>query len=307
MASRSDGNGTALVTGASGFTGRHVCDALRKVGYAVHRWTHEAEDPADSRVVDITDRKQVHDAVRELSPDYVVHLAAISFVGHGDVDAIYRVNVVGTRNLLEGLASLPGPPRKVLLASSANIYGSAGGVLDEATPPSPQNDYAISKLAMEYMARLWMDKLDITITRPFNYTGVGQSEKFLLPKIVSHFRRGAEVIELGNLDVWREFNDVRDVAGSYVRLLEADASGETFNICSGTEYSLREVVRRMGDIAGREIEVRVNPDFVRANEVERLRGDAGKVTALLGKTATHPLADTLRWMYESPGFPLELR
>lgn len=305
MVFRSDeGRPTALVTGASGFTGRHVCRALAQAGYAVHRWTHEAEDPVDSRVVDITDRKQVHDAVRELSPDCVVHLAAISFVGHGDVDAIYRVNIVGTRNLLEGLALLPGQPRKVLLASSANIYGNAGGVLDEGAPPSPQNDYAVSKLAMEHMARLWMDRLAITITRPFNYTGVGQSDQFLLPKIVSHFRSGADVIELGNLDVWREFNDVRDVAGSYVRLLEADVPGETFNICSGTEYSLREVIGMMEGIAGRRIEVRVNPDFVRANEVQRLRGDDGKITALLGKVATHPLVDTLRWMYEAPGSAL---
>lgn len=301
MVSRSDmAKPIALVTGASGFTGRYVCHALQQAGYAVHGWTHEAGESANFQQVDLTNRKQVHEAVRGLSPEVVVHLAAISFVAHGDVDAIYRVNVVGTRNLLEGLAMLPKPPQRVLLASSASIYGNVEGVIDEDVCAAPQNDYAVSKLAMEYMARLWMDRLPTTVVRPFNYTGVGQSDKFLLPKIVSHFRRKAEVIELGNLDVWRDFNDVRNVAESYARLLEEDVSGEIFNICSGTEYSLRQVIEMMEKISGRRIEVRINTDFVRANEVKRLRGDAHKITVLLGEVATYPLIDTLRWMYAAP-------
>lgn len=297
MASHSDTpQPIALVTGASGFTGRYVADELTRVGYAVHRL--EGPD-STAEAVDLTNRYAVRDAVERIQPQVVVHLAAISFVAHGDADAIYRVNIVGTRNLLEALAAQPIGASHVILASSANIYGNAGGVISEDAEPSPQNDYAVSKLAMEYMARLWTDRLPITVVRPFNYTGVGQSEKFLLPKIVSHFRRKADLIELGNLDISRDFTDVRAVATTYERLLRLPAGG-VFNICSGREYSLHEIIGMMEVISGHKMEVRVNPDFVRANEVKRLRGDASRLASAIGGLPARELAETLRWMYQTP-------
>jgi nucleoside-diphosphate-sugar epimerase len=211
---------------------------------------------------------------------------------------MYRVNVVGTRNLLEALAAGSHKPSSVLLASSANIYGNADvAVIDESVVPSPANDYAVSKLAMEYMARLWMDKLPITIARPFNYTGVGQTENFLLPKIVSHFRKEARRIELGNLAIARDFSDVRIVARSYRRLLAAAPAGEAFNVCSGQPHSLESLIDMMSDIAGYRIEVHVNPAFVRANEVLTLTGSNAKLAGVIGNIETTPLLDTLRWMY----------
>ena len=140
--------------------------------------------------------------------------------------------------------------------------------------------------------------MPIVITRPFNYTGVGQAESFLLPKIVDHFRRGAEVIELGNVDVWRDFSDVRAVAQAYRRLLEACPAGSTVNVCSGKSYSLREVIATAERISGRSIEVLSNPAFVRANEVKTLCGDASKLRAIIGDWASPPLEVTLRWMLE---------
>lgn len=299
MASRSEPPPVTLVTGASGFTGAYVVAALKQAGHKVHEWVHRADSSASQSVVDITDSAQVAASVREVNPDYVIHLAAIPFVAHGDVAALYEVNIVGTRNLLEALSNLAEPPRRVLLASSANVYGNAGGMLDEATPASPQNDYAVSKLAMEYMSRLWANRIPIAIVRPFNYSGVGQTGHFLLPKIVAHFREGKSRIELGNLDVWRDFNDVRNVADCYLGLLAAAAPGEIYNVCSGREYSLREVVGMMERITGRSMEIVVNPDFVRQNEVVRLRGDDSKVRRLLGPMRVRPLEETLRWMYEN--------
>jgi nucleoside-diphosphate-sugar epimerase len=172
-------------------------------------------------------------------------------------------------------------------------------MLDEQTPPAPANDYAVSKLAMEHMARLWMDKLPVIITRPFNYTGVGQHENFLLPKIVAHFRSKSPDIELGNLHVWRDFSDVRMVAASYRALLDKAPAGQTFNICSRTGYSLGEALEMMNRIAGYEIDVRVNPAFVRANEVVRLVGDNTHLASVVGAITPVPLAQTLRWMYEA--------
>jgi nucleoside-diphosphate-sugar epimerase len=291
----------ALITGIKGFTGRYVAAELAQQGWEV--WgmgSHAEAGDARYRRVDLADAAALRTLIAELRPDAVVHLAAIAFVGHGDADAFYTVNLIGTRNLLAALAACDKTPECVLLASSANVYGNAAeGVLSEAAAPNPSNDYAVSKLAMEYMARLWMDKLPIVIARPFNYTGVGQVESFLLPKIVAHFRRRAAVIELGNLDVWRDFSDVRAVANAYRRLLEVRPLGETVNVCSGRTHSLREALAVVEGIAGHRLRVEVNPAFVRANEVTILCGDASKLRSIIGDWDTPPLEETLRWMVEA--------
>ena len=297
-ASRSDAP-RALITGLGGFTGDYLAQSLRAAGYRVFGTAHGAEAAgADMYRVDLCDRTALAQVVADVQPDVVAHLAAIAFVAHGDVDAIYRTNVVGTRNLLEALANLENRPKAVLLASSANIYGNAAvEIIDESVEANPANDYAVSKLAMEYMARLWHDKLPIVVARPFNYTGVGQSPQFLLPKIVSHFQRGERVIELGNIDVERDFSDVRRVVDAYRRLLQLAPAGGVFNVCSGRAVSLKAVIAMMEQIAGYTIEVRVNPAFVRANEVRRLQGDGTRLQAAVGPLEDIPLESTLRWMF----------
>lgn len=299
MASPSDmQRPVALVTGIHGFTGRYVGAELAEAGYDVVGMSHEAGQGIHA--VDLCDREAVSTVVQKVQPDVVVHLAAITFVPYGDADAIYRTNVVGTRNLLEALASLQRAPSAVLLASSANVYGNSDQeLLTEDTVMAPANDYAVSKLAMEYMARLWMDKLPIILTRPFNYTGVGQTEKFLLPKIVGHFRRQERTIELGNIEIARDFQDVRFVANAYRRLIEAKAFGEVVNICSGVAHTLMEVVRMLEDLAGYQIDIRVNPAFVRANDVLKLRGSNQKLERLIGPLDVIPLQQTLKWMYSA--------
>ncbi|HDR9011971.1 NAD-dependent epimerase/dehydratase family protein [Burkholderia vietnamiensis] len=298
-ASRSDVP-RALVTGIGGFTGDYMAQSLRSAGYRVFGTTHGADAVGpDMYRVDLCDRVGLAKAVAEVQPDVVAHLAAVSFVAHGDADAIYRTNVVGSRNLLEALANLDNRPRAILMASSANIYGNAAvEIIDESVEPHPANDYAVSKLAMEYMARLWCDKLPIIVARPFNYTGVGQSPQFLLPKIVDHFRRRERVIELGNTDVERDFSDVRRVVEAYRRLLERAPASGVFNVCSGRAVSLKAVIAMMEQIAGHTIEVRVNPAFVRANEVRRLQGADARLQTAIGPLNDIPLESTLRWMFE---------
>ncbi|MGH8148017.1 MAG: GDP-mannose 4,6-dehydratase, partial [Rhodanobacteraceae bacterium] len=243
-------------------------------------------------------RGAVQRAVEAARADVIIHLAAISFVAHGDADEIYRTNIVGTRNLLEALADADRQPRSVVLASSANIYGNAEvEPIDEDTLPAPANDYAVSKFAMEQMARLWMQRLPIALVRPFNYTGVGQSENFLIPKIVAHFRRGDKLIELGNTDVARDFSDVRDVARAYAAIVAHAPTGLAINLCSGIAHSLDDVLTMMAEIAGYAIEVRVNPAFVRSNEVKRLVGSNARLRALAGFAPSIPLRETLCWMY----------
>jgi nucleoside-diphosphate-sugar epimerase len=257
-----------------------------------------AQSP-DEVACDLTDAAAVREAVARIQPTHVAHLAALAFVGHGDARAFYDVNLFGTLNLLEALAAAERPPLRVLIASSANVYGTPGvEVIDESVCPAPVNHYACSKLAMEHMAHTFFERLPIVMTRPFNYTGVGQDEKFLIPKIVSHFKRQAPFIELGNLDVSRDFSDVRDVAAAYVALLldAQGVEGQTFNVCSGRAHSLREVLNMAERISGRSMEIRVNPAFVRSNEVPRLLGSGLKLQQLTGLSPRIPLDETISWM-----------
>jgi nucleoside-diphosphate-sugar epimerase len=291
----------ALITGLRGFTGYYMARELAAAGYRVFGTVLPGEQAGpDIFELDLCDRSAVAAMVEQVQPDVVVHLAGIAFVAHANADQIYRVNVVGSRNLLEALAGASHRSSAVLLASSANIYGNAGvALIDEHVAPAPANDYAVSKLAMEYMAQLWMDRLPIIIARPFNYSGRGQTENFLLPKIVAHFRRGERKIELGNLAIARDFSDVRTVARCYRLLLAASPAGQAFNICSGQAHSIAEVIDTVSDIAGYRIEVEVNPAFVRANDVLTLAGSNARLTGVVGAIEPIPLAETLRWMYQA--------
>ncbi|ARN74948.1 NAD-dependent epimerase/dehydratase family protein [Oceanicoccus sagamiensis] len=296
----------ALITGISGFTGDYIAAELSQRGYDIFGFGAESAQQQNNRYsINLSDQKAIRELVETIQPDVVVHLAAISFVAHGDIDAIYQANITGTRNLLSALVEAGVNPDLVVLASSANIYGNThaqdldpSAVLNETTIAAPANDYAVSKLAMEHMARLWMEQLPITIVRPFNYTGVGQSERFLLPKIVSHFQRGDHRIELGNIDVVRDFSDVRDIAAAYGGLIDAKPAGEVFNLCSGSGHSLTETLDMMRDIAGYSIKVEVNPAFVRDNEVKQLVGCNDKLKATVGNYSPIPLRQTLEWMYK---------
>ena len=290
---------TVLITGLRGFTGHYLATALRTRGTRVLGLVQEAPQGADEIACDLTDAPAVREAVALVRPTHVAHLAALAFVGHGDARAFYDVNLFGTLNLLEALATLDAPPQRVLIASSANVYGTPDvEVIDESVCPAPVNHYACSKLAMEHMVRTSFERLPVVITRPFNYTGVGQDAKFLIPKIVSHFKRRAPFIELGNLDVSRDFSDVRDVAAVYAALLldARGVEGQTLNVCSGQAHSLRDVLAMAEGISGHAMEVRVNPAFVRANEVPRLLGSGRKLQERAGLSPHIPLEKTLRWM-----------
>lgn len=294
-----------LITGVAGFTGRYLAEALVHKGHEVHGIVHHQADEVAPGVAtiyraDLADFAAMAAIVDQVKPTHVVHLAAISFVAHDDVSDLYRSNVVGTRQLLHALARLPDRPKSVIVCSSANVYGnSQEGILDESVPLAPANDYGVSKVAVEYLARLYLDKVPVIVVRPFNYTGRGQSTNFVIPKIVEHARTREEIIELGNLDVFRDFSDVRTVVDAYVRLLEEPkAIGQTFNISSGRETSLRDVIEVVETLTAHKFEVRVNPAFVRAKEVHSLCGSAAKLESVIGPIERRSLEETLRWMLE---------
>lgn len=292
-----------LITGVTGFTGRYLAPRLSEAGYEVHGTAHgDVGEPITGvkqlHAADIGNPEAIASVVSNVAPDKVVHLAAISFVAHSDVAEMYRINVLGTRNLLEALSRASTGPTAVLIASSANVYGNAReGSLDENFPRAPANDYGVTKAATELLAGMYRDKLQLIVARPFNYTGRGQPDHFLIPKIASHVRRRETHIELGNVDVARDFSDVRGVVDAYARLLEAPAAiGGTFNICSGRATPLKEVVEMISRISGHDLIVRVNPSFVRRDEVKTLSGSRERVEEVIGPLRMPPLEETLRWM-----------
>ncbi|MEC5407879.1 GDP-mannose 4,6-dehydratase [Paraburkholderia sp. MPAMCS5] len=284
-----------LITGAHGFTGGYIRDDLIAAGYWVAGTCCNSPKGGELRldITSLTDCRQVIEAVR---PDFIIHLAAISFVAHDVPLDMYHVNVLGTLNLLQACADIGHQPDKILVVSSANVYGNAGGIIDEKVRPEPVNHYGASKLAMENLVKTWFDRLPIVVVRPFNYTGRGQAPRFLIPKIVSHFVDRRPVIELGNLDVARDFSDVRTVAKIYRALLVSDAVSDIVNVCSGRPYTLQEVIDMVRDASGHQLEVRVNPAFVRENEVKMLVGSPEKLRRLAPEVGAIDFLDTIRWM-----------
>lgn len=290
-----------LVTGAEGFTGHYLLMALQRQGYdVICLGLADALDLPHYHKVDICDREALHRIVQRVKPHYVIHLAAIAYVASRDIKEMYLTNIVGTHTLLSCLAEISSDVRGVVLASSANIYGDLydGVAITEDFRPNPVNDYAVSKMAMEYMARQWFDVLPIVLARPFNYTGVGQSEMFLIPKIVSHFTEKRPIIELGNLDVSRDYSDVRNVAEAYTVLMKHGPRGEAVNICSGVTHSLTQILEMCRDITGHAIEVVQRAELMRSHEIKTLLGDNTKLKLYTSSNTmpTIPFVETLRWM-----------
>jgi len=269
-----------LVTGAKGFTGIHFIKMAHALGHETF--------PLNANINDIN---ALEGEIASIQPTAIAHFAGISYVVSKDEEAFYRVHALGTSNILNAALKLKEKPHKILLASSATVYGNSPAQYSVETQElKPIDHYAISKVAMEEMAKTFMGNLPIIIARPFNYTGIGQKGNFLIPKLVHHFAKKSEAIELGNLNVEREFNNVRMICAAYLSLLEFGPAGETYNVCSGKVYSLQEVKDTLSQITNHHPKIIVNPDFVRSNEVHRMCGNPAKLNQLLAQHKVDPIS-----------------
>lgn len=300
-------NKRVLITGITGFTGRYVARQFIELGCEVygfsHANTHTIEGVKQIYAVSLTDYEGLKQAVGSIKPHYVIHLAAISFVAHANIRELYETNVIGTRNLLEALKTTSFLPESVIIASSANVYGNnnSGQPLDESTILAPVNDYAVTKVSGEYISSLYSHVFPITIVRPFNYTGLFQNNNFLVPKIVQAAQTRQPIIELGNLDVARDFSDVRDVARFYSELIQSSDINQLriINICSGESYSLEQILEYAQQAANHRFdEVQVNPSFVRSNEIKLLLGNPRFLNNSISNPCRYTLAQTIEWMVE---------
>ena len=288
-----------LITGIDSFTGKHLSRYLQKNGYDIYGTSLSKNDNKKYRC-DITKIDDIKSILSIVKPDFLIHLSGISFAGHGNSEEFYKVNTIGTTNILDSIVDLKMDIKKVILASSATVYGNQGvEILDESLCPKPANHYGASKYAMESLVNGYFSKIPIIITRPFNYTGKGQAEHFLIPKIVNHYKEKKETIELGNLEVSREFNDVGFVCEVYKKLLESAVQSEIVNIATNTGIKLLDVIEMMNAIAGYNIKVKVNPLFVRKDDIKILTGSSQKLTELIGNTKQKEFKSILKDMFDN--------
>jgi GDP-4-dehydro-6-deoxy-D-mannose reductase len=285
----------SLVTGANGFVGTWLTAYLRERGDEVVGMDHE---------VNITDGPALRDAVVEVSPDAIYHLAALSHVGESWVnpDAVLQVNAVGTLHVLDAARACAQPPR-VLVTSSAEVYGAVHQdqlPVTEDTRLAPVTPYAASKVAAEYLgvqAHLAYG-LPVIRVRPFNHVGPGQSSAFvvaaLASRIVEAAREKATTIAVGNLEARRDVTDVRDIVRAYRLLIESGTPGEVYNVCSGRDVAISEIADRLLHLADADLVLTPDPDLMRPVDVPVVRGDPSKLHAATGWKPDIDLDTTLR-------------
>jgi len=285
-----------FIIGIDSFTGVHLSSYLEECGYEIFGSSYNKNNYS----CDISNKKQIKKIFKKIKPDFIIHLAGISMTNLQNRENYYNINTLGAINILDSLIELNQTPKKIILASSAIVYGNqTKRKLKEDFCPQPINHYGVSKYAMEIMAKNYFDKLNIIISRPFNYSGVGQKDNFLITKIVKHYKENKKVIELGNLKIKREFNDILFVCEVYKRLLETKQKSEIVNICSNRAIKLLDIIDIMDKIAGYKMKIEVNPKFVRKNEIRKLTGCPDKLYSMVGKIKQKKFKKTLKDIYEA--------
>ncbi len=290
----------ATVTGASGFVGHWLRRHLEASG-------DEVAPFPDS--LDIADGPGVLAELASTRPEVVYHLAALTHVGRSwdEPEATFAVNAIGTLHLLEAARALPKPPR-VVLVSSAEVYGSGagrdGGAFVEDDALAPMTPYAASKVAAEYLgvqAHLGRG-LDVVRVRPFNHVGPGQSDAFVVSalarRIAEAERVGESKVPVGNLAAARDFTDVRDVVAAYRLVARDGVAGEVYNVCSGVAVPIAELARRLVEAAHVPVELVEDPTLFRPVDVPVLIGDASRLTSLTGWAPSVGLEVTLSEVLE---------
>jgi len=290
-----------LITGIDSFTGKYMRARLINSGYEVYGTVHNHKPGYENDFkCNLIYKKNISEIINKVQPNFVVHLAAISFVPQGTDLNVYETNLFGTLNLLEAIQTYASNIAKVIISSSGAIYGNNSDLIDEYTAANPINHYGFSKLAMEKMSLIeYNDTLPLIFVRPFNYTGRYQSKQFLIPKIVEAFRKNETKIRLGNLSVKKDFSDVRDVVGAYEVLLASQVYDGVYNICSGQSKSIKDILYCLEELSGKSLEIQVDSSLVRKNEIKHLQCNSTKIRNL-GWTPEFDIQATLKWMLSTP-------
>jgi nucleoside-diphosphate-sugar epimerase len=289
-----------LITGGAGFTGRPLVERLRQDGHEVAALCRGDGDGREFDI-DLCNFDAISGVLNRIRPTAIVHLAGIASQTHTQIGEMYAANVVGTANLFAALVGIKLEPRIIIVASSGQLYASpdAEVLLTEDAPLAPKTHYAVSKHATEEIAAVYSRQFPIVVTRPFNYTGPGQTATFLVPKIVRHYAEQRSEIRLGNLNLFRDFSDIGRVIEAYSRLVSQPIVPTTVNICSGRAVHLADILAIMDDISGHPLRRVSDPSLFRADEARFLVGSPARLESLIGPLPNPELRDTLARMYDA--------
>jgi GDP-4-dehydro-6-deoxy-D-mannose reductase len=297
----------ALVTGASGFAGKHLVSLLLAEGWDVAgivRSRSTGIDGVQEHTVEIDDLAGVTAVVDAFRPTHVFHLAAVvDTITTPDVMALYRTNTLGTVAVLEAVGAVGGVDR-VLVASSAFAYGrppAGARPVREDDPLLPLTAYGSSKVAAEAIARQWSiaTGTDVLITRAFQHTGPGHVGAYALSDWASQLASGATTLRVGALDVARDYLDVRDVVEAYLALMERGAAGTVYNVASGVPVTMRELLDALVVAFGGTAEVVVDPARIRAVDTPVFVADVARLHADTGWSPRFTLEETMTALAES--------
>ena len=304
----------ALITGITGFVGSHLAEFLLSKGYEVYgisRWRSSIENIAHIRdkvkliEADLNDSHSFYNAIQQIKPDQIYHLAAQSFVPTSwtaPADTM-KTNVIGTVNLFEAVRKANINP-KMQVACSSEEYGLVKPdetPIKETNPLRPLSPYGVSKVAQDMLSFQYFHSygLKIVVTRGFNHTGPRRGDVFVcsnFAKQIVEIEKGLKEakIRVGNLDAVRDFTDVRDMVKGYNLALEKGVAGERYNICSGKGYTIKEVLGMLLKMADKDIEIEKDPERMRPSDVPILIGDNSRFRKQTGWKPEIPFEKTLK-------------
>ncbi len=279
-----------LVTGSEGFVGSHLIKILKESLNIIIPTCFPLLKPKHGKFIslDITNIDMVREIYKTHNPDIIFHLAAVSSVARSFLDRpfTYNTNIMGTVNLLEAAQSL-NKKIKFIFISTCEVYGG-GENLKEDAPIVLKNPYAVSKYACELICKEYTSSnIEIIILRPFNHTGPGQSDDFVVPSIarqVAEIERGKKIplIELGNTQIRREFMDVMDVVLAYKLAIEKSLVPDIYNISSNKSHSLADIIEIFKKLTRVKFDIKTDPSRLRKTDIPVLIGNGEKFSQLTG-------------------------
>jgi GDP-4-dehydro-6-deoxy-D-mannose reductase len=287
--------GSVIVTGAGGFAGSHLIEHLAAAGVRPIGWTRSP--PPSSLLssaawehIDLLDRGRVRSAIARLRPSIVYHCAGAPHVAQSwrDTAAPLAGNVLATHHLFDGIRRA-GIQCRVLVPGSAHLYAPSSVPLHEGDAVAPGSPYAWSKFAQEQLGlrAVEEDDIEVILTRSFNHTGPRQSPAFAAPgfaRQIALMERGMQkaVLRVGNLEPRRDLTDVRDTVRAYMLLVEMGRAGEVYNVASGESRSMREVLDGLIARSKIAVQVEIDPQLLRPNDIPVLTGDATRLRTTTG-------------------------